>query len=290
MRVILGEDLPVVGKLTLDEPHGQLGRVFLDANDRFADRYADFVFAPFDDLPGFDHALLGQDHVRPVGLLLRLDLFFDECQSMSVAGHHAQFSVRVGLQEYAAQVQPRFVRGGREQGFFDHLAQRGPRQLYERFGRRCIRLGFVLDARKLLGIEAGDLKPRRATSNDDLVVSAGAQTHLPGRQLAHDLVQLARAGSDRAGVLDLGGALLADADFQVGRGQRDPGGVLARLSGRDQDVRQDGKGGAVLHHALNKIQTLDQFVLVDVELHSSPVSVLWLVTPCLGLLLLYFNI
>ena len=156
--MVLREDLPVVGKLALDEPHGQLGRVFLDANDGFADGHANFVFTPLDDLPGFDHALLGQDHVRPVGLLLRLDLFFDECQSMSVAGHHAQFAVRVGLQEHAAQIQPRFVRGGRKQGLFDHFAQRCPGQLDERFGRRGVRLGLVLDARKFLGVEAGNLK------------------------------------------------------------------------------------------------------------------------------------
>src|SRR6185436_4311237 len=79
------------------------------------------------------------------------NLAFDQRQPMTIGGHHPNVILLHALEEYTAQAETRLVRGHREQGLFDHLAEGFAREVHDDGtllrGRR--RSG---DARKILRI------------------------------------------------------------------------------------------------------------------------------------------
>jgi hypothetical protein len=102
----------------------------------------------------------------------------------------------------------------------------------------------------------------------DLVVGRTVEGHVDVGQFAHDGGQALDGQGDGARFLHLGLDLAADAQIEIGGGQRDL--VLLRL---DEHVAQDGHRGFGADHVEHLGEAVGEVIAVDFEFHRAEIGV-----------------
>ena len=210
----LGQQLPVVRELPVDQPRGQ---------DHAAEREQHLVLADADAQllvlgVGHDARQLLERPRRHVDLerrrQRRLERRLLDAQPVGVGRDHPQLAVG-GRDEDPGQHRPRLVARGRAGDL-----QRGRRRT-RRPGSATAELGVGLgERREVLGAQRADVE--RGVARDELdVLLGGPQLERDGlgRQRAHDVEQQPRREHDDALAGDLGLERDAQADVHVGGAQ-----------------------------------------------------------------------
>src|SRR5690606_34597208 len=94
------------------------------------------------------------------------------------------------------------------------------------------------------------------------VLFIDADLNVLGRQLADDGRQLARGKGGGPLLLDFGGHAAGDADVEIGGGQ-----LQDAVASPQQDVGENGQGGARTDNVLHLLNGLLEGILADRELH-----------------------
>jgi hypothetical protein len=118
--------------------------------------------------------------------------------------------------------------------------------------------------RKLLLADAHDAEVRATGCQLHLMIRRGIEHHIQVRQFAHDRRQALHRQGDRSAFLHVRLDLAANAEVEVGRGQRNE--VLVRL---DQHVAQDGHRGLRTHDVEDLGQAVAEVVAVNFEFHGA---------------------
>ena len=111
-------------------------------------------------------------------------------------------------------------------------------------------------------------------SDQPLLLGIARHLHLGAvGELAHDVVQHVRRHRHRAGLRDVGRRLVRHLALEVGRLE-----LQRPVRGLEQDVGEDGNGGAPLDHARHVTKRSEKLTAFDHQLHepASPVA------PCRG--------
>jgi len=126
-------------------------------------------------------------------------------------------------------------------------------------------LAGVLEARQrreFLAAQAEHLEEGRAAADRGDVLFVDADLDVLGRQLADDGRQLARRQGGGTLLLDFGGHAAGHPDIEVGGRQ-----LQDAVAGPQQDVGEDGQGGAGTDNVLHLLNGLLEGILADRELH-----------------------
>ncbi len=197
------------------------------------------------------HRLAGDDDARHLASALG-QRFLHARQPVSIGRYRAQHAGAValgGVEIDAVQVVARLLRADREAGTIDQPPKLHGRQT------EAMRQRPGGHGREILGRQHHQLGVVAAGPQFQLCIAARVvefDLRVLG-QLADDFVQRRRGSGAGAVTRRAGRHVLDDGNFHVGRGQRQ-----RAVAHRQHDVGQDRNGIALLDHALNVSQRLEQ--------------------------------